>query len=64
MYMKICHCSVMQLNIIEYFTEWPNTHELTIDLEMHIVGVLPGWVCNGNFNIEETEADFQFVVTT
>ena len=63
-YLKKTHCSVLEQNTIGYLNEWLQANELSIDSEIHTVGVLPGWRCNGNSNIENVEADVHFVVTS
>ena len=63
-YLKKHHCSVLEQNTIGYLSEWLQKNELMVETEMHIVGVLSGWKCEGNVNVEDTEADIHFVVTT
>jgi hypothetical protein len=63
-YMKRRQFSVLQQNTVGFLNEWLKSNELTVDSEMHTVGVLPGWICNGNFSIEDVEADVHFVITT
>ena len=63
-YLKKNVCSVLEQNTIGFLYEWLQTHELGLDSDIHTAGILPGWVCQGSSNLEGTEANVQFVLTT
>ena len=63
-YMRKKDGSVLKQNTIGFLHEWLENHELSTDSEMHIVGVLPGWVATGPTNIEDSTVEVHFVITT
>lgn len=63
-YIKKKHCGVLQQNTVGFLNEWLQKHELTVDSDMHTVGVLRGWKCNGTSSVEDSGADVHFVIST
>jgi hypothetical protein len=55
---------LLKQNIIGYLHDWLQNNELNADSAPHTVGVLPGWMARGPSNIEDTNVNIHFVLTT
>jgi hypothetical protein len=63
-YLRKKEGSALKQNTIGYLHEWLENHELSMESDMHTVGVLPGWVACGPINVEDASVEVHFVLTT